>query len=159
MQVHVTEIKAPKGTIAQTCQRERAVSWDLTARRSLRAVLGPPASPASRSLQQMGCSRRLSPPSHGTSRYASAPELVALDLGFLLLWEGLRAACRASPRAKPWRAAHAETLGRLRLGEAAKSRTRCTTCALCGHLSWKDSHCTASSSLPRDLASFTAGCS
>lgn len=101
MQVHITEIKAPKGTIAQTCRRERAVSWDLTARRSLRAVLGPSASPASRSLQQMGCSRRLSPPSHSTSRYASAPELVALDLGFLLLWEGLRAACRASPRAKP----------------------------------------------------------
>lgn len=94
-----------------------------------------------------------------TSSYTSAPELVALDLGFLLLREDSGVASRAcsmpgSTRLPAWRPQASSSAGR-----QPGSRTPCTICALRGHLSWKDSHCTTSWSLPRDLPSSTAGCS
>lgn len=148
--MQINEKKAPKGIIARSL-RGRVISWDPIARS--RAVF-PPSSLQVIWSQQMNAPCCLS---HKLlCKYSQTGSPGSWFSGPL---EGCRAGSRASPHAKPCQAAHAETRGRRQLGEAAESKQRCTICVLCGHLSWKDSHFKTNWSLPRDLLSFTAGCS
>jgi len=70
-----------------------------------------------------------------TTSYASAPELVALDLGFLLLWEGSGAVSRACsvPGSRPgptrlptWRPQAGSSVGRQPGAERLAQFVLCT---------------------------------
>lgn len=142
----VSEIEAAKGIITEMGPRARATCWN-----SITWCWSPA------SWQQLGVGRLLAHHFLCKCSWTGSP-----GSGFLAslggLWGCVQGLLCARLQARPHQAANVEAPGRQQRGEAARSRTPCTICALHRHLSWKDSHCTTSWSLPRDLPSSTAGC-